>query len=280
MTDACAEHSLIQEEPLIGTATGPITHWICIEHPGAWPARFKAQSLNLPPALKGLAELAQRPNHKLLLIRGRRSAKTEHIQVFIAQPEQGNILQWTVDLNAPHIDWEVQLGNGSGTLLSHPLILVCTHGSRDRCCGVLGGATFAALHKLQPDWIWQVSHLGGHRFAPTLLSLPSGDLYGRITVDLAESFIASMASSQSYDSAYLRGNTRYPPAVQAVFAQCTEPVELVSVKHVDMGAVVEVTQRGIAQTALVKRVPTGKEACASCADTEPSPIMSWQIEWQ
>ena len=71
--------------------------------------------------------------------------------------------------------------------LGAPQVLVCTHGSRDRCCGVLGGVIFAQLknqlNMMLPDAVWQVSHLGGHRFAPTALCLPLGLLLGRINVD-------------------------------------------------------------------------------------------------
>ena len=278
MTDSCAEQSLTQAEALVGTATGPITHWICVELPGAWPARFKAHTLDLPPALSGLADIARRPQHKLVLIRGRRPTSQEAIRVFVAQPNINEIRSWSVSLTEPHIDWNQRLSDGSGALVTHPLILVCTHGSRDRCCGVLGGATFAALHKIQPEWVWQVSHLGGHRFAPTLLSLPSGELYGRITAELAKPFMAAMEKGDSYDLAYLRGNTRYAPALQAVLAELGQAeAGLVSMDQEDQRTRLELKHAGTLITAVAERIPTGRFACASCVDTEPRPIMTWRV---
>jgi hypothetical protein len=70
-----------------------------------------------------------------------------------------------------------------GEPVTEPLLLVCTHGRRDRCCALDGralvGAVVAGSPELAPQ-VWESSHLGGHRFAPTALVLPSGYLYGRL----------------------------------------------------------------------------------------------------
>lgn len=59
-------------------------------------------------------------------------------------------------------------------------VLVCTHGTRDRCCATFGYPVYSRLRRAfledaaGASRVWRVSHLGGHRFAPTLLDLPSG----------------------------------------------------------------------------------------------------------
>ena len=279
MSESCTEQSLNHAESLVGTATGPITHWICIELPGAWPARFKAKTLSLPPALAALGSIGQRPHHKLMLIRGRRPTTQQHVRVYVSQPENGELHSWDVDLDGPFIDWDDRLKQGSGTPVTHPLILVCTHGSRDRCCGVLGGATYAALHKLQPDWVWQVSHLGGHRFAPTLLTLPSGDLYGRITVDMAPALVSALSKGDLFEPSLLRGNTQYAPAVQAVLAHLgLQSSDSVTLTEDGETTRIALTVEGRPVRAVAAKVPTGQMACASCVDVEPRPIKRWQIE--
>ncbi len=59
-----------------------------------------------------------------------------------------------------------------------PEILICSHGSRDRCCGGPGTRlaveTRAALPHMR---VRRTSHLGGHRFAPTALTLPDGRMW-------------------------------------------------------------------------------------------------------
>ncbi|MEC8379768.1 MAG: sucrase ferredoxin [Myxococcota bacterium] len=279
MSESCSEQSLIQSESLVGTAPGPITHWICIELPGAWPARFKPNTLSLPPALAALTDIAGRPHHKLLLIRGRRPTPRKTIRVFVSQPALDRVRSWEVDVSGPFIDWDSRLKQDSGHHLTHPLILVCTHGSRDRCCGILGGATFAALHTINPDWVWQVSHLGGHRFAPTLLSLPSGQLYGRVTADMAVDFMNALSRGEPFDFGHLRGNTQFAPAVQAVLAHLgRQTTDSFTVKQEAEYTRVNLFHGDESVVAVAQRCPTGQSACASCADVTPRPIMRWHVE--
>ncbi|GAB7190529.1 hypothetical protein NUM3379_12350 [Kineococcus sp. NUM-3379] len=65
----------------------------------------------------------------------------------------------------------------------HPgrLLLVCTHGRKDWCCAVRGRPVAAALAALDPAATWECSHLGGDRFAATVLDLPTGTMHGRLT---------------------------------------------------------------------------------------------------
>jgi hypothetical protein len=59
-------------------------------------------------------------------------------------------------------------------------VLVCAHGSRDVCCGA-AGTRLANEVAARPDVrVWRTSHLGGHRFAPTALMLPSGDAWAHL----------------------------------------------------------------------------------------------------
>jgi hypothetical protein len=62
-----------------------------------------------------------------------------------------------------------------------PLLLVCANGRRDRCCGHSGGRLADALWRGPlADRVLTCTHLGGHRFAPTALLLPTGALHGRL----------------------------------------------------------------------------------------------------
>ncbi len=58
------------------------------------------------------------------------------------------------------------------------LALVCTNGKRDQCCALRGRPVAAAI-AAATDWdTWECSHLGGHRFAATMMLLPTGDMFG------------------------------------------------------------------------------------------------------
>ena len=61
-------------------------------------------------------------------------------------------------------------------------VLVCTHGRRDACCGARGmellGTLVGAPTFGQPGVrLWRTSHTGGHRFAPTAITLPSASMW-------------------------------------------------------------------------------------------------------
>jgi hypothetical protein len=74
-------------------------------------------------------------------------------------------------------------------------VLVCTHGTRDVCCGSLGTTFAARLEQLDlggPSTtvrVWRTSHLGGHRFAPTALVLPDGTMWAHLDEVLARNIV-------------------------------------------------------------------------------------------
>ena len=63
-------------------------------------------------------------------------------------------------------------------------ILVCTHGARDVCCAKFGYPVYETLRHeyAEPDklHVWRTSHIGGHRFAPTLIDFPEGRYWGHL----------------------------------------------------------------------------------------------------
>jgi hypothetical protein len=72
-------------------------------------------------------------------------------------------------------------------------IMVCTHGSRDACCGKFGYPFYGTLRYqyAAPEGlrVWRVSHIGGHRFAPTLMDLPEGRYWGHLEPQAVESLV-------------------------------------------------------------------------------------------
>lgn len=63
---------------------------------------------------------------------------------------------------------------------------VCTHGTRDVCCGSFG---YPVYHKLRFQHAansnetiraWRTSHIGGHRLAPNVVDMPEGRFWGRV----------------------------------------------------------------------------------------------------
>jgi hypothetical protein len=61
-------------------------------------------------------------------------------------------------------------------------ILVCTHGTHDKCCGKYGRPFYQEACEITASFpnvrVWESSHFGGHRFAPTAIDFPEGRYYG------------------------------------------------------------------------------------------------------
>ena len=76
-------------------------------------------------------------------------------------------------------------------------LLVCTQGSHDVCCGEDGAEFAAAIEMTRPDVeVFRVSHTGGHRFAPTAMSLPDGRMWAYLTTELADDIIDRRGSTE------------------------------------------------------------------------------------
>jgi hypothetical protein len=99
-------------------------------------------------------------------------------------------------------------------------VLICTHGSRDRCCSRFGNPLYRQAVEIVRDRsldvrIWQASHIGGHRMAPTAITFPDVRYYGYLAADLLTSILTHTGELQPLRNLY-RGCGMLPWAVQFV----------------------------------------------------------------
>lgn len=62
-------------------------------------------------------------------------------------------------------------------------VLICTQGSHDICCGADGVALALEAEARLDVPVHRVSHTGGHRFAPTAMTLPDGRMWAYLDGD-------------------------------------------------------------------------------------------------
>ncbi|WP_353945187.1 sucrase/ferredoxin-like family protein [Streptomyces sp. HUAS MG91] len=188
----CTTASRDLDEPLAGTAATART-WLLIEQPGPWGAKALTSSHLDPEVGRALEAAADGTGVRVALVRrpGRHADRhgQSRRQVYIAHTAPGDAWLRSATITSPDelltLDFAA-LGAGihGGFGTPHegaPLALVCTNGKRDRCCAVLGRPLAAELALSGEEGVWEVTHLGGHRFSPTLLVLPYGYAYGRVT---------------------------------------------------------------------------------------------------
>ncbi|MFI6857560.1 sucrase ferredoxin [Streptomyces sp. NPDC050416] len=191
----CSSVSRDSDEPVSGTAATART-WLLLEQPGPWGAKALTSS-HLDPALgRALEAAAKDTGVRIALIRrpGRHADQRMPAtrRVYAAHTVPGNVWLHGATTSDPgqllDLDFAA-LGRGDhGTFDAvlggrphegDPLALVCTNGKRDRCCALLGRPLAAELAASGVEGVWEVTHLGGHRFSPTALVLPYGYAYGR-----------------------------------------------------------------------------------------------------
>lgn len=216
----CSRASESRDESIAGTAS-TVRGLLLVEWPGGWGSDVLTGS-RLPDEVKRWLRHAQRV-HKVrpLLIRGHGRRRTEGgVRVFAGHVGRAEPFVETAVLDDVRdvVDLPVT-GLVSGerpglTPYDEPLFLVCTHGKHDACCAERGRPLCQALHDVAPDHTWEVSHIGGDRFAPNVLVLPEGLYYGRLDPEDAPGFVETVRSGR-LDLAHLRGRCAFPFALQA-----------------------------------------------------------------
>lgn len=204
--------------------TAPWDRWILlIECPKPWSG-VPIESSRLP---RNIVKLYQsfpknyRPRLVLTSIQSltskERDPADQRIWVRLIRRYQGQTYCLDLPYSAEQIQKEIsQKPRG---ITDKRSLVICTHGSRDTCCALYGIPLYQkALELAPPGWeILEASHLGGHRFAPVMFTLPSWHCYGRVQPDQLSDFFRKV-EQRSYQKLYFRGSGYLPQPAQALEA--------------------------------------------------------------
>jgi hypothetical protein len=216
----CSSTGLDLDEPALGTAS-VVREWLLLEHPGAW-ASTALQSSKLPARVR--TELARRANRTrvrvVLVRRTGRTAPEQPLACFAATTGPRGSWLGRVHLDRAEDVLDVDLAaiatsaHAGFEQVDHQLLCICTHGSHDPCCAERGRPVAAALAARFPAETWEISHIGGDRFAGNVVCLPAGDYLGRLSADTAVPVLEAYAGGH-YVLPHLRGRAGFAPVVQA-----------------------------------------------------------------
>jgi hypothetical protein len=191
--------------------------WFVVEFPGTW-GRSPLFDAALPPPVRAALQhaLSAVPRSRVLFIRRRVDPAPEGCRVYVARssplPSVTRFDLGSID-EVAHLDLIAAALHPSSFIL-HPLLLVCTHGQRDSCCGRRGYPLYDALCKHEELDVWQCSHVGGDRFAANAVVLPWGLYYGPVEPRDAEALAAAIGRGEIFLPAY-RGRSSFPRVAQA-----------------------------------------------------------------
>lgn len=295
--------SLPQDENLPGTAA-QVSTWVLVEHPGGWgPDILDGSAFSQPLSMELSARMEQLGARLLLIRRPGREGQAlkgsgEPRRAYLARVggrdfEPAKLFTFevsgvedllTLPLEKPETIPELVVSRET-------LVLVCTHSKRDRCCALQGRPLAAFLHRQSPEvQVWECSHTGGHRFAPVVLTLPSGYTYGRVTFEQGLA-LASETRSHRPALAGLRGRSAHAPieqvaelAVRSHLAQAGEhpgiddlspsPASSPADSATQNAQVLHRDGRAWLVTAREVELPARPVSCGK----DPSPASSWQVE--
>lgn len=188
--------------------------WLCVEQPGPWGPDAVLDSHLDPGVARELARRATVSGVRLAVIRrpGRHADRhrVEPRRVFVAHTRPGASWLQQTTISDPAQLLELDLAAVAAGVrpgfepVAAPVLMVCTNGRRDVCCALYGRPVAAQLD------VWECSHTGGHRFAPTGVLLPSGYCYGRMDAELGSRLLAS----REVVTERCRGRSTWAPAGQ------------------------------------------------------------------
>lgn len=232
----CSELASRRGLPLIGSA-GSYDAILAFELAPPWTARLVGSRAS-DAALDAAMDFAGRHGRKVRVLALEPDAVRAGVRVLWLARDPGNparfvrheyevprgALAQTIERLAAGGDAGIEPVAGGEAGSARRDILVCTHGARDACCGKFGYPIYRELCRLagnarsgsEPVKIWRTSHLGGHRFAPTLLDLPSGRMFGRLTIGDAEAVLGGGQPLVDRLAAIYRGHCGLPEAAQIV----------------------------------------------------------------
>ena len=206
------------EEPLHGSAPTKPRGWLVMEHPGPWPAN--EDDTDLPPGVSEFMVRARKLKVRPQLIRRTRGRRRSPHQVYLGfsgpQPwlrgAEGGDLRDLLDLDLEAI--AAGIHGGFGAPVRDRILLICAHGRHDACCAHSGRPAADALARELGDAIWETTHLGGHRFAATTVTLPEATYHGALNAENAPAVgLASLRGEVVLP--HYRGRAGLPGAAQS-----------------------------------------------------------------
>jgi hypothetical protein len=233
----CAEVSATLGEPLAATASR-VDRWILLEYRGLWspdPLRGSMLAEEVKAHLE--EQLAQTPRSRLLFIRRPRQERHGVVCYTGTTPERGaQFFRLELESHDDLVGLDL-FDRDRGDPIDDPLLAVCTHGKRDRCCARYGRPLYDALRdQLDPDWVWQCTHVGGDRFAGNVVCFPEGLYFGRVGMGDVWPFVDDYLARRIYLACY-RGRCAYPFPAQAAERQLREDTGLRGIDDLRLASV-------------------------------------------
>ncbi|HEX5617388.1 MAG TPA: sucrase ferredoxin [Solirubrobacteraceae bacterium] len=253
--------------------------FLLLEQPGPWTGRNAVTHSDLDEGIgRALLARADEADVKVHLIRrSSRRAALERRSCFLADVARGWVERHELGDPADVLELDLSM---RGERWERPLYLACTHGKRDPCCAQHGRPLARALRARWPEETWEIGHIGGHRFAATMLTFPHGLAFGRVRAASGPEIVSALEAGEIVLE-HLRGRAGDPWQVQAAEVLVRRELGLggldaLAVEAVDGDTVTLRRDDGTRVRATVARRDDPRPRPLSCGD-EPDTVSVFEL---
>lgn len=222
----CAQESVNRREGFLGTTT----HYNCyllVEYHGSWSCDVSnlLENSRVSESAKKhiLAFMDWCPEDVKFLFIKRDNNKAGPFKLFLTKALNGKcgVREFDFDdyADIAKIDLNLAYENilNEGGEQKKDILVVCTHGKRDKCCAKYGYPIYKRLSSAltEPSGrfsVWECSHVGGDRFAANAIWLPHG--YGFGHCQNATEVLLSKIKENKISLEHFRGASTIPDAAQ------------------------------------------------------------------
>lgn len=246
--DACSVLWDAAEASALGTAPAA-TFWVALEQNGPWGREAATQSYLDPEIGMAMDRSCQESGGRFILIR----RPGAHPDTRVAHPRRVYVAgglavrPWLLeaDLVDPalllRLPW-ADLVRGDIDAVQDavpeledsptPVLMICGNSRRDVCCAVRGRPVALKSSSQRPGRVWECSHTGGHRFAPTGVLLPHGQAFARLSTESAVAALDAASRDEVFTGllgwAYDRGRSHLTPPAQAAESAVRQQIQEVN----------------------------------------------------
>lgn len=283
----CSDAARLRGDDNIATAAR-VDIWILVELPGHW-GREPIDDAAMPAAVRETLRDAVRaiPRSRLVFIRRRVEPSDGPTRVSVVRSAPSPCVAMR---DLPSLDDVASLSFRQllreTAPATQPLILVCTHGQHDSCCGRRGYPLYDALRLRNDLDVWQCSHIGGDRFAANAIVLPWGLYYGPVEPRDAETLAETIARNEILLPAYRGRSSQSRPmqAAETFIRRATNTLARDAYRLTTRETLVDgrmrITLRDTAGThheVTMEHYVESETVLTTCRSTEPQPIRQFRL---
>lgn len=215
---SCSQLSVESGEHLYGTAPR-VDNWFLLEYNGHWNKDALLQSTlseKVKDCINKLLDSFQ--NSRLQLIKRDGNSSEDISFYYIKSSEfEPNLYKFSLNNYDDIINLDIknliETGEIRDSESDEKIMLVCTHGAYDTCCGRLGVPVYNQIKENKDVSVWSTTHVGAHRLSANIVTLPEGIYYGRVSPDNVNHVIESHLKGEIYLDCF-RGRSCYSQTSQ------------------------------------------------------------------